>query len=187
MRWLAVSALCSSTAVALELAERAVAGTLQFVNMPLIFSILAGMLAGARADLFRGVLSVSLSDVLLGPGPVDPRGLGGGLFAGARPLLRRERGCRLVAWAYLLCLAYDLATSAAFFTIPGPPPLEALRVSVGAPPASHGGSMVAVGPVTEAVTATCLAAVWEGPGRGDLTFSSGPHGRRQPGGRRRRP
>ncbi|RLE74531.1 MAG: hypothetical protein DRJ56_07345 [Thermoprotei archaeon] len=163
-RFVAVTSVLTGSAVTFRLLKHAVAGPVQFVNLPLSMAMVAGYLAGPASGFTVGLASFVLSDMLLGLGVwTIYDALASALVGMAWGYLRGvECGATLFTLSYLSALAYDLATSVAFYStfMGAASPLTVLAVAVtGLFVPVAGGSLYAVGPVTEALTALLTSVV----------------------------
>lgn len=129
----------------------------QFINFPLAFTIIAGAYFGPFAGLLVGLLSYLLSDLLIMPGLWTLANstlaalVGGfwGLVGG-----RVSGGMELFVLSYLTTFLFDVLSSMALYVAFGVGPLEAFTLGiVGLFLPVFGGSLIGVGPITEASTA----------------------------------
>ncbi len=149
----------SALAVAARIGKHALVGPLQFVNLPLLFTMLAGMLYGSSVGFGVGFLSFLVSDSILGLGIwtlVD-----GGLAGAIGVLwakLRIKGRVSLFIIAYLSTFLYDISTSWILYMIFGFSPVEAFILGfVGLFLPVAGGGAIAIGPTTEATTSLLLS------------------------------
>ncbi len=149
----------SALAVAARVGKHALVGPFQFVNLPLLFTMLAGMLYGGSVGFGVGLLSFLVSDTVLGLGiwtVVD--GTLAGIVGAFWSKLRLKDRVVLFMLGYLSTFLYDVLTSWILYMIFGFPPLEALIVGVvGLFLPVAGGGAIAIGPTTEATTSLLLS------------------------------
>ncbi len=149
----------SALAVVARLGKHLLVGPLQFINIPLLFTMLSGIMYGAEVGLGVGFLSFLVSDSFLGLGIwtiVDGSiaGFIGALWSKIPPRGRTS----LFIFAYLSTLVYDIMTSWILYMVFGFGPLEALVVGIlGLFIPVAGGGAIAIGPTTEAATALLLS------------------------------
>jgi len=128
----------------------------QFINFPLLFTILAGLFFGSRTGFFVGFLSYTISDLLIFPGiwTIVNSLLAG--FIGFLWGLARKRewsGIELFAWLYLSVFFFDVLSSFILYVTIGFKLLDALTWGiVGLFLPVFGGSLIGVGPITELCT-----------------------------------
>lgn len=149
----------SALAVTTRLLKHALAGPFQFVNLPLLFTMLSGCLYGSSVGFGVGFLSFLVSDSLLGAGiwtPVD----GGiaGIIGALWSMIKVKSKIFLFILGYISTFLYDIITSWILYMIFGLPPIEALVVGfVGLFFPVAGGNAIAIGPTTEATTSLLLS------------------------------
>ncbi len=149
----------SALAVATRMGKHALVGPLQFVNLPLLFTMLAGMLYGSSVGFGVGFLSFLASDSILGLGiwTLIDGGLAGMIGALWSRLESRSR-ILLFILAYSSVFMYDILTSWILYMIFGFPPVEAFVIGfVGLFLPVAGGGAIAIGPTTEATTSLLLS------------------------------
>ncbi len=149
----------SALAVAARIGKHVLVGPLQFVNLPLLFTMLAGMLYGSSVGFGVGFLSFLVSDSIIGLGiwTLVDGGLAGAIGAIWARLRIKERVFIFVI-AYLSTFLYDILTSWILYMIFGFPPTEAFVLGfVGLFLPVAGGGAVAIGPTTEATTSLLLS------------------------------
>ncbi len=149
----------SALAVAARVGKHALVGPLQFVNLPLLFTMLAGMLYGSSVGFGVGFLSFLASDSILGLGIWT---LIDGVLAGTVGFLwsRLKLGDRILLFifSYLSVFLYDISTSWILYMIFGFSPVEAFIIGfVGLFLPVAGGGAIAIGPTTEATTSLLLS------------------------------
>ena len=152
---LSLIALFTSLAVLFRYAKNVVT-MVQFINFPLMFTIIGGMFFGYKTGCLVGILSYVLSDVLIFPGVwtvVDS------LLAGFIGFLwgfigrNRRVGVELFVWIYLSVFLFDILSSVLLYIVMGLEPINALVWGfIGLFLPVFGGSLVGVGPVTEFFT-----------------------------------
>ncbi len=149
----------TALAVATRMGKHALVGPFQFVNLPLLFTMISGLVYGWRVGFGVGFLSFLVSDSLLGIGIwtlVD--GIIAGAIGAAWSKLRLRSGASLFVLSYLSCFLYDIATSWILYMLFGFPPVEAFILGlVGLFLPVAGGGVVAIGPMTEATTSFLLS------------------------------
>jgi len=156
-REVALASVFSALGVAARLLKHAVAGGLQFVNLPLVFTFVAACAGGPRAGAVTGALTFLASDAVLGLGPWTAVN---SLVSSALGALWGLAGCRgrgplrTFVEAYLSTFAYDVVTSLALYIAIGLDARTALAYAIiGLFLPVMGGFMVGVGPLTEFTTA----------------------------------
>ncbi len=151
----------SALSAGMRLAKHAALGSFQFINIPLLFSMLTGALLGFEAGFGVGLISFLVSDSILGLGPwtlVD--GIVCGLIGGLWAKVGDVDSVINFVLGYLSALAYDLITSWILYMIVGFEPLEAFLIGfVGLFLPVAGGNAILIGPLTEVSTALALAIV----------------------------
>lgn len=163
-KFIAQVSLLIATGVTLRILKHLLVGPIQFINLPLSLTMIAGYLTGSIAGLVVGVGTFILSDLLLGLGPWTLYdSLISGVIGYLWGFLRRvECGVILFVASYLSVLAYDILTSVAFYFIFMSTSdiytvfviaLLGLFIPV------FGGSLYAVGPVTEVLTAILTSTI----------------------------
>jgi len=142
-----------ASATALRLIKHVLLGPIQFINIPCIFAIISGALFGPIHGLIVGFMIFIVSDVFLGLGlwSIVTSSLCGiiGFISGI--IWRNGLPSRVEALitSYFLLLFYDVFSSFLLY-LPLMPPFEALITGiVGLFIPVMGGSLYAVGPVTE--------------------------------------
>lgn len=177
-RLLAIVAVFTGLSIALRVAKNLFT-QIQFVNIPLAFAMLGGLVAGSRAGFTIGLLAFLLSDLVLAPGPWTPTNslLAGviGYLWGFANRLDLDKSIVFVL-AFLSTFAYDIVSSVVFYLVLGMPPLQALELGLlGLFLPAGGGYMLGVGPVTEISTALLTSSVYWGlKRRGVLTWVGSP-------------
>ncbi len=155
-RIIACTAAIVGMSVAIRISKNLIT-TIQFVNIPLVFTIVGATMLGWLYGLLIGILSFVVSDILLGLGPwtiftSTTCGLIGALWG----LFFRKVNDSLLVFltVFLLTLTYDIFTSWILYVIFGIEPMKAIIISiVGLFLPIMGGFMIGVGPITEASTA----------------------------------
>lgn len=154
----ALISVFSALAIAARLLKHAFAGTFQFVNIPLIATMVAAHAGGLLVGALTGLLSFAGSDMVLGLGPWT---LVNSLLAciiGVIWGLTNTRSIgptRLFTLAFLLTFFYDVMSSFALYVFfIGDARAALLYALIGLFVPVMGGFMVGVGPLTEIVTAT---------------------------------
>ncbi len=148
----------TALSVVTRLGKHLLVGPIQFINLPLLFAMLSGMLYGAEVGMGVGFLSFLVSDSFLGLGLwtiVDggTAGMLGALWSRVKP----KNKLFLVILAYLSTFLYDMLTSCTLYMIFGLSPMEAFIVGfLGLFIPVAGGGVFAIGPTTEAATAITL-------------------------------
>jgi len=143
-------------AVLLRYAKNAITAV-QFINFPLAFTAIAGARFGPFAGLLVGLLSYSLSDLLILPGlwTLVNSALAAlvGAFWGI--VGRKVSGkVELFTLAYLTTFFFDVLSSAVLYVAFGVELLKAFTLGiVGLFLPVFGGNLIGVGPITEASTA----------------------------------
>ncbi len=163
----------SALSVGVRLAKHAAFGSFQFINIPLLFSMLAGALFGFKVGFGVGFVSFLVSDSMLGLGLwtlVDGLICGsiGGLWAKVED---RDFTINFLL-GYLSTFAYDVLTSWILYVMVGFNPVEAFLIGfVGLFLPVAGGGVLLIGPLTESSTALALAFVL--PKMRNWLYSSG--------------
>jgi len=146
-----------SLGVLTRIAKHLLIGPMQVINLPLLFTMLAGCLDGASMGLIVGFLSFLASDAFLGIGLWT---LVDGLIAGLAGSIMGILGRVSLGWgmafllSYILTLAYDILTSWILYMAFGLAPLHSLIMGIiGLFLPTGGGSVFMIGPVTEISTA----------------------------------
>ena len=149
----------SALAVAARVGKHALVGPLQFVNLPLLFTMLAGMLYGGSVGFGVGFLSFLASDSILGLGIwtlID--GILAGIVGSLWSRLKLRDRILLFIIAYLSVFLYDILTSWILYMIFGFSPVEAFIIGfIGLFLPVAGGSAIAIGPTTEVTTSLLLS------------------------------
>jgi len=163
-KFVAQVSLLIATGVTLRMVKHLLVGPLQFVNLPLSMTMIAGYLAGSVAGLSVGIITFILSDLLLGFGLWT---IYNSLVSGAIGFLwglLREVRCWTVLFvlSYISTLVYDIITSIVFYlTFMSTSDLHlVLTIALlGLFVPVAGGSFYAIGPVTEALTAFLTSVI----------------------------
>jgi energy-coupling factor transport system substrate-specific component len=155
-RKVAVIAVFASMVTAFRVAKNLVTAV-QFINLPLSLAFTASLIFGGEIGFAVGFLGYLLSDLLIYPGPwtVVNSIVAGALsyLLGVLPGSSRQR-IIVFATTFLLCLLFDIVTSALLYIILGLEPARALIIGiVGLFLPVMGGYLLGVGPVTELSTA----------------------------------
>ena len=152
-RTITLTANLAAAATALRLIKNGAAGPIQFINLPGSFSILAGSMLGPISGFITGVISILTSDIILGAGiwtimTSTTCGLIG-FISGIIWHRRKPSKIEAVTLSYILFLSYDIITSITLY-LPFMSPPKALIVGItGLFLPIMGGSMYAIGPITE--------------------------------------
>ncbi|RLE80315.1 MAG: hypothetical protein DRJ51_06065 [Thermoprotei archaeon] len=156
---IAYAAVFTSLAVLVRYAKNALT-TVQFVNFPLMFTMLSGMYFGTRVGGLVGFLSFFISDLLIIPGPWTlVNSLLAGLIGILWGLLKNisNRRIEMFVLAYLSTFLYDILSSVILYVVFGLDLTSALIFGIiGLFLPVFGGSLIGVGPITEASTATLV-------------------------------
>jgi uncharacterized membrane protein len=165
---IAYTALMVALAVALRLLKSSMFGPIQFINFPGVFTIVSGIIFGPITGMVVGAGSYLLSDILIGlPGYWTMTNMflmgGIGLITG----LIWKRGNRtdiskigIGVGTYLIMLAFDIASSFAFYALSGSEMSVALFGGIlGLFIPSGGGYIYGIGPITEAATAILVVVI----------------------------
>lgn len=153
---LVLTALFASLAIVLRLFKHAVIGPVQIVNLPAAICIIAALILGAYAGLSVGVISMTVSDLILGFGlwtfvTASFLGLIGLVFGIMKELINNK--FQLFSMILIALFANDVLTSAILYMVLGfNPPLAFATGIIGLFLPAGGGYMFAVGPVTEIST-----------------------------------
>ena len=151
----------TALAVSARLGKHALLGTFQFVNLPLLFTMISGSIYGMNVGIGVGFLSFLVSDTLIGLGPwtlVD--GSLSALIGGVWSTISTRDKISLFILAYISTFFYDVMTSWILYMLLGFSPLNALILGViGLFLPVAGGGVVAIGPMTEASTALLLSLI----------------------------
>lgn len=164
-RQLIVSTCFVALASSLRLSKHVIAGSIQFVNFPAVFTVIGGIIFGYKAGAFIGVMSFFVSDVLLGSAGVWTvfTSLSMGLVGVLSPLIRRINADSSVlglgVCAYLLILIYDVLSSVALLALWVPLGMAFILSIIGLfLPSSTVG--YPVGLVTEIVTVALIVLIY---------------------------
>ncbi|MEM0344648.1 MAG: hypothetical protein QW189_01880 [Thermofilaceae archaeon] len=159
-RQAALISVFSALAIAARLLKHALAGTLQFVNIPLIAAMVAAHVGGSLVGALTGVLSFLGSDAVLGLGPwtLVNSSLAGLIGAAWGSIdTKNSSSVRLFVFAFLLVFLYDVVSSFALYVLfIGDARVALLYALVGLFFPVMGGYMVGIGPLTELVTAASV-------------------------------
>ncbi len=146
---------------------------IQFINLPLVFTILSGLYFGSRVGFMVGSLSYIISDFLILPGMwtiVDSLLAGsiGALWGFIRKFSLGK--VELFILVYLSTFLYDILSSMILYVVFGVNIVSAFIWGVvGLFLPVFGGNLLGVGPVTEASTAFLVCFLsWEINKRGIL-------------------
>ena len=165
-RKIALISALTALAVSLRLAKHAMAGVVQFVNVPLALSMASGLLFGVTTGFGVGLLAFTISDAILGLGPWTPvDAVAAALAGGACGLLsgKAVQRTEMFVLTFLLTFAYDVATSTILYALFGLNLYYAFIAGiVGLFLPVMGGYLLAVGPVTELLTSLLTIAIVEG-------------------------
>lgn len=168
----ALIAVFSALAIAGRLLKHAIAGALQFVNIPLIAAMVAAHAGGPSVGALTGFFAFIGSDAVLGLGPWT---LVNSLLAGVIGAVwgfadtRNVTPPRLFVLAFLLTFIYDVLSSFALYVLfIGDARVALLYALLGLFVPVMGGFMVGIGPLTELVTAVLVAIIVGRIGRAGL-------------------
>ncbi len=148
----------TALSVVTRLGKHLLVGPIQFINLPLLFAMLSGMLYGAQVGMGVGFLSFLVSDSFLGLGlwTIVDGGVAG-ILGALWSKIRTKNRLFLVILAYISTFLYDIATSCILYMIFGLNPVEAIIIGIlGLFIPVAGGDIFAIGPTTEAATAMVL-------------------------------
>ncbi|MEM0036132.1 MAG: hypothetical protein QXU23_01195 [Candidatus Korarchaeum sp.] len=146
-----------SLSVLTRLGKHLLIGPMQVINLPLLFTMLAGYFDGVLVGFTVGFLSFLISDSFLGIGLwtfVD--GFIAGLVGSLTSIFRGVANSKRISFflSYSLTLSYDILTSWILYMAFGLTPLHSLIVGItGLFLPAGGGSAFMIGPITEALTA----------------------------------
>jgi len=133
----------------------------QFVNIPLAFTMIAGLYTDWVGGALVGLLSYALSDTLISVGPWTLiNGVLASLIGAVWSLFKRLGDTYLAVIAYLSTFFFDIFSSFLFYLAFGLPLREAFVTGlVGLFIPVYGGGLIGVGPVTEAITAIVVVGL----------------------------
>ncbi len=112
-----ITALFVALASVLRLAKNVMLGPVQFLNIPAVFTIIGGLMFGCSAGATIGILSFTVSDLLLGYAGIWTvyTSLSMGFVGMLSPLIKRVGAnssfVGLGVCSYLLVLVYDILSS----------------------------------------------------------------------------
>ncbi len=153
-------AILTSLGVTLRLLKHVFVGPLQFINFPLIVTLVAGYIGGKIVGLLVGLLSFFISDLFLSVGPwTIYNSIVSALLGVTWSLIRRINDrIFLFIIAYLSAFVYDIITSILFYlTFLNCHLFEAFILAiVGLFLPIMGGYIYCIGPITELSTATLV-------------------------------
>ncbi|AKG38202.1 hypothetical protein MA03_01340 [Infirmifilum uzonense] len=162
---LSLVAIFVSLSIALRVLKN-LATTVQFVNIPLAFALLASTLYGPHVGFLVGFLSYFLSDLLIFPGIWTLiNSILAGFTAFLYPHFIYDRKDKVVFFisTFLSIFLFDIFSSVVLYILFGVRLQEAILVSiVGLFLPVMGGYLIGVGPLTEFVTAFLVVALYEG-------------------------
>lgn len=159
-REIAQIAVFSALGIAVRLLKHAIAGTLQFMNAPLLATIVAACIGGSTVGALTGVISFLASDAVLGLGPWT---LVNSMLAFLIGLVwgRVSPNYSFVivfTLSFLTVFAYDIISSFALYVLfIGDLRAALFYAFVGLYIPVMGGYLIGVGPLTETVTAALTA------------------------------
>lgn len=155
---IALISILVASAVGFRIVKHTLAGPIQFINLPLVFTIVSGSILGFKAGFTVGSLSFLISDMFLGAGlwtVVD--GFMAGLIGGIAGLLwngRKPEFPQILTISYILAFTYDIATSFILYVLMSIDVRTALLAGfLGLFMPVMGGFLYAVGPITEFLSA----------------------------------
>jgi len=134
--------------------------TIQFINIPLIFTILAGIHLGYIPGFIVGIFSYLISDLLIFPGlwtVVDS--FLAGIIGAMWGIMYRVKMSKveLFILVFLSILLYDILSSSILYMLFGLSPFQAFTLGIlGLFIPVYGGGMIGVGPLTEGISAFFL-------------------------------
>lgn len=149
--------------VSMRLAKHVLLGPIQFINIPAIFTIIAGALIGPVGGFIVGVGIFVISDMYILPGiwtvmtsfTMGLVGYFSGLIWHKR---QRIDKLELIVIGYLMMLFYDIVTSIVLYIIIGFPILYAIVIGIiGLFFPVAGGYMVGIGVLTEVLTVLTIS------------------------------
>ncbi len=158
-----------SLAVVFRVAKNVVT-SMQFVNIPMIFTFLAAILISPSAGFLVGALSFLISDMMIMPGvwtPIDAMFAGlagfivGKTFKWAKIDVVKNKWESFTVMFLVLFIVYDFMTSFAFYIVfTGDPYTSATLAILGLFVPVFGGGYIGIGPLTEFTTVTLTMAVY---------------------------
>lgn len=159
-RTVATAGMMTSLSIAMRLMKHLAIGATQVINFPFMFTLIASA-ESPLAGLLTGIMSYAVSDVLFGIGPwTAVNSTLCGLIGFIWGYVRSENPGFLFPFSLVSEFLFDVANSSILYVIFGLRPLEALITGiVGLFLPVMGGTMVAIGPITEISTSLCVAVI----------------------------
>lgn len=149
--------------VVMRITKHILMGPIQFINIPAIFTIIAGIIIGPTGGFVVGAGIFVLSDMYILPGVwTTMTSLAMGIIGFLSGLIwhRREsiEKAELMVVSYLLVLFYDVFTSVILYIIIGFPIYYALVIGIiGLFFPVAGGYMIGIGVLTEVLTVLTIS------------------------------
>ena len=159
---ISLTALFTSMSVTLRLFKHLMLGPLQFVNIPLAISMIAGKLLGPLEGWTVGMAGFILTDILLGFGPWTPIDATLSAVIGASWGVGKGRSipCSLLGvCAFASTFIYDVLSSMFFYMLFGQPPLRAFLIGLSGLFLPVYGGVLGVGLVTEVATTALVVGI----------------------------
>jgi len=159
-RTVATAGMMTSLSIAMRLMKHLAIGATQVINFPFMFTLIASA-ESPLAGLLTGIMSYAVSDVLFGIGPwTAVNSALCGLIGFAWGYVRSENPSFLFPLSLTSEFLFDVANSSILYVIFGLRPLEALITGIiGLFLPVMGGTMIAIGPITEISTSLCVAII----------------------------
>lgn len=154
----------TASAVALRALKHFAVGSLPLFNAPAVFTLVAASLFGYSVGSLVGLLSFAVSDAIFGFGywTLFDGAIMAAVGAAAATIMRWPCSkLRVFAASLALTSIYDVASSVAFWLVPyGFDVRQAVAMALlGLFIPAGGGTLYAVGPVQELVTAAAVSAI----------------------------
>ncbi|MEZ0346745.1 MAG: ECF transporter S component [Infirmifilum sp.] len=163
-RELAVAAVFVSLSVSLRIVKNALT-SIQFLNIPLLFALVASAIYGSKIGFLVGFFSYFLSDLMIFPGIWTlVNSTCAGLTAFFYHFVAKSSEGKTVHFVvtFLFLLAFDVITSTLLYIAFGLEFLKAVIFSfVGLFLPVMGGYLIGVGPLTEALTSLLVVLLIE--------------------------
>lgn len=159
-RSVATAGLMTSLSIAMRLTKHITIGATQVINFPFMFTLIASA-ESPCAGLLTGIMSYAASDVFFGIGPwTAVNSALCGLIGLLWGYIRGKNSSIIFSLSLISEFLFDVANSSILYMLLGLKPMEAIITGiVGLFLPVMGGTMIAIGPITEISTSIGVAVI----------------------------
>jgi len=159
-RSVATAGIMASLSIAMRLMKHLVIGATQVINFPFMFTLIASA-ESPCAGLLAGIMSYAVSDIFFGIGPwTAVNSALCGLIGFLWGYMKSNNSNVLFSLSLISEFLFDVANSSILYMLLGLKPMEAIITGViGLFLPVMGGTMVAIGPITEISTSLGVAMI----------------------------